>query len=109
MSQEGRIEGWYDLRSTSRSYIMMSGYEFEHEGKFCKVFQVNLQTKYTADQSIKRYEARFVGSIKREIWFCKDIALGARHTSSVMDITLKYWFNQSKRKDQANYIIWDSL
>ena len=60
---------------------------------------------YTVDRTIKRYEARLMGSIKREIQFWKDIVLGGRHTSSVMDITLDNWCNQSKRIDQANYIV----
>ena len=63
------------------------------KGIFMKSSKKIYKIEYTFDRSIKRYEARFAGSIKREIHFWKDIALGARHTYSVMDITLDNWCN----------------
>ena len=41
-------------------------------------------------------------SIKRESLLWKGIALGARHTSSIVDITLDNWCNQSKRTNKIS-------
>ena len=53
--------------------------------------------EYTLARSIKRYEVSLMVSINGESRLWKDTTLGARHTSSVVDITLDNWCNQSRR------------
>ena len=65
--------------------------------------------EYTVDRSIKRYEVSFMVSINRESQLWQDNDLGTRHTSSVVDITLDNWCDQSRRTNQTTYMVWDSL
>ena len=70
-----------------------------------KIYKID----YTIDRSIKRYEVSFMVSINRESRLWQDNDLGTRHTSSVVDITLENWCNQSRRTNQTTYMFWDSL
>ena len=67
-----------------------------HEGKFYEVFQVDLQDQVYRSS---KYQVRFVVSINKESRLWPDTALGARHTSSVVDIILDNWCNRSRRID----------
>ena len=77
-------------------------------GIFLKSSKYIYKIEYTTDQNIKRYEVRFVVFINRESWLWKYTALGARHTSSVVDSTLDNWCDQSRRTYQTTYMVWDS-
>ena len=77
----------------------------EMKGSFMKSSKKIYKIEYIVDQSIKIYEVSFMVSIYTESRLWKDTDLGTRHTSSVMDVTLDNWCNQSKRTDQANYIV----
>ena len=84
----------------------MFGYEFE---TWRDVFE-SLPRKSTRSsiQQIEVSKDTNQGSwflSERESWLWKDIALGARHTSSVEDITLGSWCNQSRRTDRATYMV----
>ena len=43
MSQEGRMEGWYDQEVPVDHTELCLDMSLRHEGKFCEVFQVDLQ------------------------------------------------------------------
>ena len=62
-------------------------------------------SEYTVERSIKRYEVRFVVSINKESQLWKDTALGDIDTSSVVDITLDIWCNQSRKTYRATYMV----
>ena len=44
-------------------------------------------------------------SINRESRLWQDSDLGTRHTSSVVDITLEKWCNETRRTNQTNYMV----
>ena len=77
-----------------------------HEGKFCKVFQVDLKdqvynrSKYQKDT---KQVSWFLSERESRLW--QETAIGARHTYLVEGITIDNWCNQSRRTYRATYMV----
>ena len=76
-----------------------------HEGNFCKVFQVDPQDQVYHKSKYQKIRSKVRGFYQKESRLWKDTALGARHTSSAIDITLENWCNQSRRTYQETYMV----
>ena len=66
MSQEGRMEGWYD-QEVSVDHIEWCLYmSSRHEGKFCKVFQVDLQDQVYIILKYQKIQSKVHGFYQKE-------------------------------------------
>ena len=92
------------LRSTSWSYIMMFGYEFKTWREVLWILS-NRSTRSSIPQIKVSKDTKqglwFLSERESRLW--KDTSLGARHTSSVMNITLDSWCNQNIRTNWETY------
>ena len=85
--------------------MMSLGMSSRHEGKFCKVFQVDLQDQVYNRSKYQKIQSKIYGFYQKECRLWQDTSLGARHTSSMVDITLDSWCNQSRRTNQVTYMV----
>ena len=74
-----------------------------HEGKFYELFQVYIQGQVYHRSKYQKIRSKVRSFYKKESR--EDSTLGARHTSSVVDITLDNWCNQSRRTYQTTNMI----
>ena len=66
MSQEGRIEGWYDQEVPVNHTEWCLDMSSRHEGKFCKVFQVDLQDQVYNRSKYQKIQSKVRGFYQKK-------------------------------------------
>ena len=65
MSQEGRMEGWYDQEVLVNHIEWCLDMSSRHERNICKVFQVDLQDQVYNKSKYQKIQSKICGSIRK--------------------------------------------